>query len=177
MSDLFQKLRERKVFRVAIGYLVGAWLTMQLVDVIFPAMGLPDWSITLTLGIVAAGFPLVLILSWVFDITPRGIEKTVDSPQAEVSSGDGPSIAVLPFPDMSAEKDQEHFCDGLTEELLNVLTRIPNLRVASRTSTFSFKNKAVDLEAAAQKLQVAHILEGSVRKSGNRVRITDTFPT
>jgi adenylate cyclase len=79
---------------------------------------------------------------------------------------------VLPFPDMSAERDQEHFCDGLTEELLNVLTRIPKLRVASRTSSFSFKGKEVDLKAAAAKLQVAHILEGSVRKSGDQIRVT-----
>ena len=85
---------------------------------------------------------------------------------------DGPSIAVLPFRDMSAEKDQEHFCDGLTEELLNVLTRIPKLRVASRTSSFSFKGKKTDLKTAAEKLQVAHILEGSVRKSGNKIRVT-----
>jgi adenylate cyclase len=172
MRDLFRQLSDRRVIRVGIGYLVGAWLTMQLVDVIFPAMGLPDWSITLMLGILAAGFPLALILSWVFDVTPRGIERTEDTALPEVTSATGPSIAVLPFPDMSAEKDQEHFCDGLTEELLNVLTRIPNLRVASRTSSFSMKNKDVDLKYAAQKLQVAHILEGSVRKSGNRVRIT-----
>jgi adenylate cyclase len=172
MHDFFQQLRERKVFRVGIGYLVGAWLTMQLVDVIFPAMGLPAWSITLMLGILVAGFPLALILSWVFDVTPRGIERSGDTVGSEVTLAGGPSIAVLPFPDMSAEKDQEHFCDGLTEELLNVLTRIPNLRVASRTSSFSLKNKEVDIKDAAQKLHVAHILEGSVRKSGNRVRIT-----
>lgn len=172
MHDFFQQLRERKVFRVGIGYLVGAWLAMQLVDVIFPAMGLPAWSITLMLGILVAGFPLALILSWVFDVTPRGIERSGDTADSEVTSAGGPSIAVLPFPDMSAEKNQEHFCDGLTEELLNVLTRIPNLRVASRTSSFSLKNKEVDIKAAAQKLRVAHILEGSVRKSGNRVRIT-----
>jgi len=179
MRDFFRQLRERRVFRVGIGYLVGAWLTMQLVDVIFPAMALPVWSITLMLGILAAGFPLALILSWVFDVTPRGIERTGDSAQPgvmettdDVASASGPSIAVLPFPDMSAEKDQEHFCDGLTEEFMNVLTRIPNLRVASRTSSFSLKNKDVDIKAAAQKLHVGHILEGSVRKSGNRVRIT-----
>ncbi len=179
MRDFFRELRERRVIRVGIGYLVGAWLAMQLVDVIFPAMGLPDWSIALMLGILAAGFPLALILSWVFDVTPRGIQRTGGTAQPEVAettyevtSASGPSIAVLPFPDMSAEKDQEHFCDGLTEELLNVLTRVPNLRVASRTSSFSIKNKDVDLKAVAQKLQVAHILEGSVRKSGNRVRIT-----
>jgi serine/threonine-protein kinase len=73
---------------------------------------------------------------------------------------------------MSAEKDQEHFCDGLTEELLNVLTRIPGLRVASRTSCFAFKGKDPELSAVAEKLSVAHVLEGSVRKAGNRVRIT-----
>lgn len=172
MHEFIRQLRERRVFRVGIGYLVGAWLAMQLVDVIFPAMGLPAWSITLMLGILAAGFPLALILSWVFDVTPRGIERTGDTAASEATSAAGPSIAVLPFPDMSAEKDQEHFCDGLTEELLNVLTRIPNLRVASRTSSFSLKNKEVDIKDAAQKLHVAHILEGSVRKSGNRVRIT-----
>jgi adenylate cyclase len=179
MRNFFRQLSERRVIRVGVAYLVGAWLVMQLVDVIFPAMGLEDWSITLMLGILVAGFPLALILSWVFDITPGGIQRTGDTTHSEVAettddvaSASRPSIAVLPFPDMSAEKDQEHFCDGLTEELLNVLTRIPNLRVASRTSSFAIKNKDVDLKAAAQKLRVAHILEGSVRKSGNRVRIT-----
>ncbi len=179
MQDFFRELRERKVIRVGIAYLVGSWVVMQLADVVFPAMGLPDWSIALVLGILAAGFPVALILSWVFDITPRGIKRSEDAAQPEaaevtskVTPASGPSIAVLPFPDMSAEKDQQYFCDGLTEELLNVLTRIPNLRVASRTSSFSLKDKDVDLKAAAEKLQVAHILEGSVRKSGNRVRIT-----
>ena len=79
---------------------------------------------------------------------------------------------MLPFPDLSAEQDQQHFCDGLTEELLNVLMQIPGLRVASRTSCFAFKGKETSLESAAQRLHVAHILEGSVRKSGNTLRIS-----
>ena len=83
-----------------------------------------------------------------------------------------PSIAVLPFTDLSAEKDQEYFTDGLAEELLNVLSKVRGLRVASRTSAFSFKRKDVDIPTIAQKLNVATILEGSVRKSGKRVRIT-----
>jgi TolB-like protein/class 3 adenylate cyclase/Flp pilus assembly protein TadD len=83
-----------------------------------------------------------------------------------------PSIAVLPFADLSPQKDQEYFTDGLTEELLNVLAKIGGLRVASRTSAFSFKGRNVDIPTVAQKLNVATILEGSVRKSGNRVRIT-----
>ena len=82
------------------------------------------------------------------------------------------SIAVLPFADMSAGKDQEYFADGLSEELLNLLAKIPDLRVAARTSAFKFKGEKIDLQEVAQKLNVAHILEGSVRKSGNKVRIT-----
>ena len=179
MRTFFRELRKRQVIKVGIGYLIVAWLVLQLADVIFPAMRVPDWSTSLVLGLLVVGFPVALVLSWVFDITPGGVRRAEESTQVAVAatpdgavSLDGPSIAVLPFPDMSAEKDQEHFCDGLTEELLNVLTRIPKLRVASRTSSFSFKGKKTDLKAAAEKLQVAHILEGSVRKSGNQIRVT-----
>ena len=82
------------------------------------------------------------------------------------------SIAVLPFVDMSPDKDQEYMSDGLAEELLNLLTKIPQLRVIARTSSFAFKGKEVDIAEIAKKLNVAHVLEGSVRKSGNKVRIT-----
>src|SRR6266545_1474553 len=82
-----------------------------------------------------------------------------------------PSIAVLPFSDLSPDKDQEYFADGLAEELLNVLSKIHGVRVASRTSAFSFKGTKLDLPAVAQKLNVATILEGSVRKAGRRVRV------
>lgn len=82
------------------------------------------------------------------------------------------SIAVLPFVDMSAAKDQEYFSDGLSEELLNLLSKIPELKVIGRTSSFSFKGKNDDLRSIAEKLGVAHLLEGSVRKSGNKIRIT-----
>lgn len=178
MKSFLKELKKRHVVKVAIAYLIAAWLILQLADVIFPAMGLPDWSITLALALLAIGFPTALILSWLFDLTPEGVERTdkkvgaaedlVQEQQAEA----GKSIAVLPFTDMSAEHDQEHFCDGLTEELLNVFTSIPNLRVASRTSCFAFKGRHIDLPSAAEKLRVAHILEGSVRKAGNKVRVT-----
>ncbi len=144
---------------------------LQLADVIFPAMRLPEWSTSLVLGLLIIGFPVALVLSWLFDIGPSGVTTASVSSQT-MPAADGASIAVLPFPDMSAEKDQEYFCDGLTDELLSVMTRISGLRVASRTSSFSFKGKKTDLKAAAEKMQVAHILEGSVRKSGNRIRVT-----
>jgi len=171
MGNFLEELKRRKVIRVVGAYVIVGWLLIQIAETTFEPMGLPSWALTLIIVLVVMGLPLATILAWGFDITPSGIEKTEDVAVAAPTS-DTPSIAVLPFPDMSAEKDQEHFCDGLTEELLNVLTRIPNLRVASRTSSFSFKGKNVDLKAAAEKLQVAHILEGSVRKSGNKIRVT-----
>jgi TolB-like protein/cytochrome c-type biogenesis protein CcmH/NrfG len=82
------------------------------------------------------------------------------------------SIAVLPFVNMSSDKDQEYFSDGLSEELLNLLAKIPELKVIGRTSSFSFKGKNEDLRSIAQKLGVAHLLEGSVRKDGNKIRVT-----
>jgi adenylate cyclase len=164
MLRLLKELSRRKVFKVAIAYLFGAWLVIQLAETIFPNIGLPDSAVTLVIGLIIVGFPLALILSWVFDITPSGVVQTSDN--------SGPSIAVLPFTDMSADSNQEHFCDGLTEELLNVLTCIPGLRVASRTSSFSVKGKQIALKDIAEKFDVQHILEGSVRKAGNRIRVT-----
>jgi adenylate cyclase len=171
MSDFFEELKRRKVIRVVVAYIFVGWVLIQIAETTVAPMGLPPWTLTLVIALVILGLPLAAILAWGFDITPEGIAKD-DGGGLQLAMADGPSIAVLPFPDMSAEKDQEHFCDGLTEELLNVLTRIPKLRVASRTSSFSFKGKKTDLKEAAEKLQVAHILEGSVRKSGNKIRVT-----
>jgi adenylate cyclase len=180
MKSFIRELRNRHVFKVGIAYLAVAWLLLQLVDVIFPALGLPAWSITLALALLAVGFPAAVVIAWIFDFTPEGIQRTDEAAGAAIersqtdteSPTNKQSIGVLPFPDMSAERDQEHFCDGLTEELLNVLTSIPGLRVASRTSCFAFKGKDADLPSVAAKLGVAHILEGSVRKAGNKIRIT-----
>ncbi|MCH9696178.1 MAG: hypothetical protein K0U72_16810 [Gammaproteobacteria bacterium] len=166
MPDFFKELARRKVYKVAIAYLIGAWVVIQIAETVFPNIGLPDRSVTLVIGLVAVGFPLALILSWVFDLTSKGIKRT------PAAGSDGPSIAVVPFPDMSAERDHEHFCDGLTEELINVLTCIPGLRVASRTSSFSLKGKQVNIADVAQRFGVEHVLEGSVRKSGDQIRVT-----
>ena len=168
MKAFLQELGKRRVIRVAIAYLVIGWLVLQVADVVLPAMGLPDWTITLTLVLLALGFPLAMILSWVFDIEPGGIRRTSSAQPAP----DDRSIAVLPFPDLSAEQDQAYFCDGLTDELISRLARVQGLRVASRSSSFAFRNRGADPEAVAEKLRVAHILEGGVRKDGNRLRVT-----
>lgn len=180
--SFFKELKRRNVFKVAAGYIVLAWVVMQVADVILNNMDVPGWVFRVILLLLGIGFPLAIFFAWAFELTPDGLRREHDVartvPDAEElsveesSTEPEKSIAVLPFPDMSAERDQEHFCDGLTEELLNVFTSIPNLRVASRTSCFAFKGKDADLPTVAAKLGVAHILEGSVRKAGNRIRVT-----
>ena len=165
------------------------------------------------------GFPLVLVFSWAYEITPEGIKKEKDVERSEaitretakkldiavivllilamgglvvdrlipdattpateataenvaVASVPDQSIAVLPFANMSADPDNEYFSDGLSEELLNLLAKIPELKVAARTSAFAFKDKDTDATEIARQLRVAHVLEGSVRQSGDRIRIT-----
>ena len=172
MQSFFRELQDRKVLKVGIAYVIGAFVVLEAADLMFPAIGLPENAITLVFGLLAVGFPLALVLTWAFDITPDGIQRATATSVSVEAAESGPSIAVIPFPDMSAEQDQEHFCDGLTEELLNVLTCIPGLRVASRTSSFSLKGKQFDLKEIAKKFDVLHILEGSVRKAGNQIRVT-----
>ena len=102
---------------------------------------------------------------------PQG-EAGEAKPASAVATAEAISIAVLPFVNISPDPDQEYFSDGLSEEILDALTRIPQLRVISRTSSFQFKGKNEDIRTIAKKLNVAHVLEGSVRRSGNRIRIT-----
>ena len=149
MPPLFEELKRRKVIRVVVAYIIVGWLLIQVAETTFEPMGLPDWTLRLVIVLVALGLPLAAALAWAFDITPGGVIRT-----PAVGAPGTLSIAVLPFSDMSAEKDQEYFCDGLTEELLNALTRIPKIRVASRTSSFSFKGKEVDIGTIGKKLGV-----------------------
>ena len=190
----FAELRRRKVIRVAAVYLVAAWLLIQVADAVFEPMGLPAWSLKLVIVLAALGFPLACVLAWAFDMTPRGIERadtaalsaaaapaerpslaTPEPPPAPAPVAPTPateSVAILPFVDMSPERDQEYFCDGIAEEIINALCCMRNLRVASRTSSFQFKGHAADVREIGRALGVGSVLEGSVRKAGNRVRIT-----
>ena len=110
-------------------------------------------------------------------VTPAQEEAKAEMAVPQATGGDASpepdnSIAVLPFVNMSSDEEQEYFSDGLSEELLNLLAKIPELKVASRSSAFQFKGEKIDVTEVARKLKVAHVLEGSVRKAGNQVRIT-----
>ncbi len=220
MEKLFEELKRRNVIRVAAAYIVGAWVLLQVADLVFDNIGAPDWVMKVLLLICTLAFPLVVAFSWAFELTPDGIrrETQVDrsssithetakkldritiallvlvivliavdrfvpasspreapdtmaavSPEPAVSEK---SIAVLAFEDLSPEGDQGYFADGISEELLNTLAKMPDLKVAGRTSSFAFRDQNRDLREIGEILEVAHILEGSVRKFGNRIRVT-----
>ena len=177
-KGLFQQLKERKVIRVGIAYIIVGWVMMQVGEVTFEALGLPPWALTLLIVTVLLGFPIALALAWAFEVTPEGIRR--DSAGAPADAGDAPprldqaapSIAVLPFDDMSEHGDQAYFCEGIAEEILNALCKVANLRVAARVTSFQFAGKRADVSEIGRKLKVQTVLEGSVRKSGDRLRIT-----
>ncbi|MDH5346113.1 MAG: adenylyl cyclase, partial [Gammaproteobacteria bacterium] len=223
--SLFSELKRRNVFRVAIAYLAASWLLIEVAETIFPLYGLGDAPARIVVTLLAIGFPLFLVFSWLYELTPEGLklEKDVDRAgparragttrldrviivllalavgyfaldkfiieprrvaeiveetaqqarsEALVESYGEKSIAVLPFINLSADPEQEYFSNGISEEILNLLAQIPELRVISRSSAFSFKGKDVAIPEVARQLNVAHVLEGSVRKAGERVRIT-----
>jgi TolB-like protein/Tfp pilus assembly protein PilF len=200
---LVSELRRRNVLRMVVLYLVAAWLVMQVAEVLIGLAKLPDWIGTTTLALLAVGFPIALIFSWFYELTPEGISLEKDVGAAEsimhvtgrrmdfvvisllcaglilfaydkwwIGPPPEKSIAVLAFENMSDDPGQEYFSDGISEELLNLLAQNPELTVISRSSAFSFKGKDVAVPEIARQLNVAHVLEGSVRKAGNRVRIT-----
>ncbi|MCW8871779.1 tetratricopeptide repeat protein [Pseudomonadota bacterium] len=221
--SLFNELKRRNVIRVAIAYIVMAWLVLQVADVILNNITAPGWVFKVLMLFLAIGLPFAVFFAWAFELTPEGLKREhevernqsvtpqtgkrldriiiivlavalgyfavdkflVQAPKVDDSSsiarvtGEPPadgyqSIAVLPFVNISEDTGNEYFSDGLTEELLNILSKIKELRVAGRTSSFAFKGKDDDLRIIGEKLNVRSILEGSVRKDDkrNRVRIT-----
>lgn len=246
----FEELKRRNVVKVAVLYVVAAWLILQVGDVLFDNLGAPEWAFGLVLGLLVLFFFPVLIVSWIYELTPEGLQRdeNVDrsrfpaneagrkvnllivvllvlaialvlldrfipragEPVAEQASSPpagqptveapaeppgaagavpapgvaapgvavpvaGPpprSIAVLPFANMSGDVENEYFADGLSEEILNFLAGVPDLQVTARTSSFQFKGKNKDVRAIGASLNVANVLEGSVRRAGDKARIT-----
>lgn len=182
------ELRRRRVVRVAVAYLIAAWLLIQIAAETFEPLGLPDWALKLVIVVAVLGIPVALMLAWAFDVTPHGIERASPaspSPAAHPTSEPAAvlpptvpggrahgSVAVLPFVDMSAERDQDFFCDGVAEEIGNALCYVQGLKIAARTSAFQFKGRVADVREIGRTLGVDTVLEGSVRKAGDRVRIT-----
>jgi len=235
--SFFQELKRRNVVRMAIAYLVVAWVLLQGIDFVLEVIDAPGWILQVFVLTAAVGLPIVLIFSWVFEMTPEGIKREseidrsrsitpqtgrkidrviigalalavvvlvadrfISSPSEQgpqqgpesvvATQGEAPtsvevedtpesislpkdnSIAVLPFHAMSSGEDDEYFADGLTEEILNSLAQLPELLVTARTSSFAFKGQDMPVQDIATQLNVQHVVEGSVRRSGDRLRVT-----
>jgi len=239
----FAELKRRRVFRVMAVYGAVGFILMQIVELLVPALLLPEWTYRFIALLLLLGFPIAIILAWAFELTPEGVKRTEDAAPGELTQiieapaatrwpagllalagvmallagawyvgrqsasdpgGEGgadraqtaqdgaaagadrgaslayvdpaddtrPRIAVLPFVDMSQAGDQEYFSDGITEEILNVLSKIEDLQVTARTSAFAYKGSNQDLREVGRELDVDYLLEGSVRKSGEQLRIT-----
>lgn len=207
-KTLVAELKRRNVLRVAGVYAVVAWGILQVASGLFPVLNLPQWTVTLIAVMLFAAFPVALIITWAFEITPDGIRRTETAAEqtpptpagwieaallvavvmvigllmaqsfrsgtvaAPTASPEQHSIAVLPFASFTEDADNNYFADGLTEEIIHVLAQVPGLKVSGRTSSFYFKNRNEDIRAIASALGVAHVVEGSVRRVGDRVRIT-----
>ena len=176
LSDLWSQLKKRKVVRVALIYLVVGLAVMLAGIWAFEGLGLPDYLLPLLLVLVFLGFPIALVLAWVYEITPHGIRKDSAGQIESIKKVDHypdnvPSIAVLPFADLSENEDQGYFCEGLAEELLDSLRKVPNLRVASRVAAFQLDARQVDFDEVGRKLHVQTELKGACRKSGEKLHI------
>ena len=214
--SLIAELQRRKVFKVGAAYLVVAWLAVQAASIGFPAFDAPPWALRIFILIALLGFPIAVVMAWVFDITPEGVKLDANatgskrlfavatslialavgwyfygqpsfrrgdaatptvaaSSTAAAVAAPGNSLAVMAFDDLSPAHDQGYFSDGMAEEILNALARVKELKVIGRSSSFQYKGKNIGAKKIGQELGVAHLLEGSVRRQGDQLRITATL--
>src|SRR3989442_6680294 len=201
MSGFFEEVQRRKVYRVAAAYIIAAGFIIQIGSAVFPAWELPNWTFRLVIVFLLIGFPVALILAWAYDVTPQGIRATPTTavpgahrrrnlimliaigvvvsaaagffllPRASARKIDK-SIAVLPFENLSDEKENAYFADGMQDDILTNLSKIGDLKVISRMSVMSYRGSgARNAREIGKALGVATLLEGSVRRVGNRVRV------
>jgi TolB-like protein/Tfp pilus assembly protein PilF len=219
LSPFFAELKRRNVYKVAVAYAVIAWLLIQVATQVFPFFEIPNWAVRLVVLVLIAGFPVALVFSWAFEITPEGIVRETDvepgksvthhtgkkvvaitivlaivasgllafrlfGPKLVASRHDASlartevataipekSIAVLPFDSLSEDKSNAYFAEGVQDEILTRLAKVADLKVISRTSTQHFKSAPDDLPQIARQLGVAHVLEGSVQKANDQIRV------
>lgn len=181
------ELRRRHVFQVGFAYLAIAYVTLEGASFVLPALHVPPWVMTVLVVLGLIGFPVALVLGWIFDLSPEGVVRTEPAigwhggvrthgraaAEREATHEVHPrkAIAVLPFANVSGDRDNEYFSDGITEEIIVMLSKISDLRVVSRTTAMACKGTTKTLRELGRDLRVGTIVEGSVRKAGQRVRI------
>lgn len=188
MRRLWSELKRRRVVPVVTAYVVVGSGIGGVVDLFLPNLGAPDWAVPTVLALIVLGLPIAVVMAWAYDLQPdsggataipagagtapervTSAERPLASPPA---SPDRKSIAVLPFANMSGDPDNEYFSDGVTEDILTLLAGVEDLHVISRTSVMVYKNTSMPIGEIANALGVGTVLEGSVRRAGDRVRVT-----
>src|SRR5436853_2701038 len=202
MSGFLEEVKRRKVYRVAVAYVIAAGGIIQLASAALPAWELPNWALRLVILLLLLGFPIALVLAWAYDITAQGVQATptIAGPRSHrrrniilllasgviISAAAGffllpqvsarkidKSIAVLPFQSLSDEKENAYFADGIQDDILTNLSKISDLKVISRMSVMSYRGDALrNAREIGKALGVGALLEGSVRRAGNRVRVS-----
>jgi len=199
--NIFNELKRRNVYRAAAAYGVVAWLLIQITTQVFPFFGIPNWAIRLVVVSLLLGFPVAMILAWIFEWTPEGLKRTDEVPRSQsIRRSTGrkldfliigallviiavlgwqrltppreKSIAVLPFENLSIEKENALLADGIQDDLLTILAKIKDLKVISRTSVMKYRDTGKrNIQEIGKSLGVAHILEGSVRRLAERIAV------
>jgi len=210
LSNFFQELKRRNVYKVAVAYIVAGWALSQGIAQVFPVFDVPNWVIRSIVVLIILGLPVVLVLAWMFELTPQGIKRTetadampaatrqkkhawifvvviagaislglfflgritAPSKPSDVNEVSSKSIAVLPFENLSSDKENAYFADGIQDEILTRLSKIAALKVISRTSTQKYKSAPDNLREIGKQLGVSSLLEGSVQKNGNAVHVS-----
>src|SRR5712692_4792830 len=195
----FAELKRRRVFRALVGYGIVTFAVLQIIEPVMHGLHWSDSVVSYVVITKAIGFPIVVTLAWIFDVRGGRIERTaggrIGMRRALLLVGIGAaaaapglvwyfgirgragsavstsSIAVLPFVNLSSDKENEYFSDGMTEEIINALANVEGVRVVARTSAFSFKGKNLNVRQIGEELNVATVLEGSVRREGNQLRV------
>jgi len=209
IDNFFAELKRRNVYKVAVAYAIVGWLLVQIATQVFPFLEIPNWVVRLVIMLVAAGFPVALVIAWAFELTPEGLKRTED---VDLQAGSGSkkrawiyvavigaafsiglffvgrytarntasaartelsakSIAVLPFDNLSRDPDNAFFAEGVQDEILTRLAKVADLKVIARTSTQRFKSAPENLPDIANQLGALNILEGSVQKVNDQVRV------
>src|SRR2546421_8901102 len=206
LGSFFAELKRRNVYKVAVGYAVVGWLSIQVATQVFPFFEIPNWAVRLVVLLIIVGFPIALVIAWAFELTPEGIKRAEDVDLAKQHSRGGAwiyvaiigalvsvglffvgrysgrssapatelptkSIAVLPFDNLSEDKANAFFAEGVQDEILTRLAKVADLKVIARTSTQKFKSAPENLPDIAKQLGALNILEGSVQKVNDQVRV------
>jgi len=192
MREFFKELRQRKVFSVAAAYVVVAWLLLQVAATVFPIFDAPPWVLKVITSLLVLGFPVAVVLAWAYELTPRGIIRT-DASHGGAGSGEaklpgpstagpaahsspelpsGPSIAVMPFRNLSGDSSQDPFAEALSSDIISGLTRSSHLFVLSAGATAGLAHGNPDLVEAGRSLGVSYLLSGTVQKSGGMLRVS-----